>query len=130
VIKAIQAAAASAVNDYELDRSNLFVKSISVDQGTVLRRWMPKARGRATPLRKPTCHINVVVAEVVDSGRKESKKQSVSAPIRLDESKKAAAEEKVETKVKAPKDAEIEKGKGRQGSVKKGVNKMFQRKTG
>ncbi|MFN2258148.1 MAG: 50S ribosomal protein L22, partial [Desulfuromonadaceae bacterium] len=39
----------------------LFVKSIMVDQGPVLKRFMPRAQGRASRIRKPTSHITVVL---------------------------------------------------------------------
>ncbi len=41
----------------------LVVKAITVDQGPVLRRFMPRAQGRATRIRKPTSHICVVLDE-------------------------------------------------------------------
>ena len=45
----------------DLDR--LFIKEIMVDQGPVLKRFLPRAQGRATKIRKPTSHILVVLAE-------------------------------------------------------------------
>ena len=44
-----------------MDIDSLFVKSITVDQGPVLRRFRPRAQGRATPVRKATAHISVVL---------------------------------------------------------------------
>jgi large subunit ribosomal protein L22 len=45
----------------ELDVDTLFVKRIQVGRGPYLRRFRPRAMGRATPVRKPTCHITVVL---------------------------------------------------------------------
>jgi large subunit ribosomal protein L22 len=45
------------------DVDRLFVKAISVDQGPVLKRFLPRAQGRATKIRKPTSHITVVLDE-------------------------------------------------------------------
>ncbi|NMC61675.1 MAG: 50S ribosomal protein L22 [SAR324 cluster bacterium] len=57
----------SAVSNAEqkgvTDIDSLFVKTISVNQGTVLRRFLPRAMGRASRIRKPTSHISVVLAE-------------------------------------------------------------------
>jgi len=47
----------------ELDIDTLFIKSIFVDQGPMLRRFRPRAQGRATPIQKKTAHITVVLGE-------------------------------------------------------------------
>jgi large subunit ribosomal protein L22 len=46
----------------DLDIDDLFVKTIFVDQGPSLRRFRPRAQGRATRILKKTCHINVELA--------------------------------------------------------------------
>ncbi|MHC4663917.1 MAG: large ribosomal subunit protein uL22 [Planctomycetota bacterium] len=43
------------------DADELFVKKIWVDEGPTLKRWQPRAMGRATPILKRMCHINVVL---------------------------------------------------------------------
>jgi len=45
----------------QLDIDDLYVKTIFVDQGTMLRRFRPRAQGRATPVQKKTAHITVVL---------------------------------------------------------------------
>lgn len=45
----------------ELDIDDLYVKTIFVDQGSMLRRFRPRAQGRATPIQKKTAHITVVL---------------------------------------------------------------------
>jgi large subunit ribosomal protein L22 len=45
----------------EVDIDTLFVKTITVDQGTSLRRFRPRAMGRATPIKKQTSHIAVIL---------------------------------------------------------------------
>jgi large subunit ribosomal protein L22 len=47
----------------ELDIDRLYVKSIMVDAGQTLRRFRPRAQGRATPIQKKTAHIVVVLDE-------------------------------------------------------------------
>ncbi|RAX57149.1 50S ribosomal protein L22 [Helicobacter monodelphidis] len=61
---------ASAVANGGYEAENVVVNSCRVDVGPVLRRFMPRAKGRATPIRKPTAHIFVEVVE----GKEESKK--------------------------------------------------------
>lgn len=51
---------AKAANS-SVDIDALYVKSIHVDQGATLRRFRPRAQGRATPIRKQTAHITVVL---------------------------------------------------------------------
>lgn len=54
---------ASAVANGGYEPSEVVVASCRVDAGPVLKRYIPRARGRATPIRKPTSHILVEVAE-------------------------------------------------------------------
>ena len=48
--------------DERLDEGTLFVKAAWVDGGPTLKRWMPAAQGRATPIKKRTSHVHVHVA--------------------------------------------------------------------
>jgi large subunit ribosomal protein L22 len=61
VARTIKSAAANAEHNFDMDRDALVVKRIFADQGPVLKRLMPRARGMANQIRKPTTHITVVV---------------------------------------------------------------------
>lgn len=61
--KLIESAVANADHKKTMDVDKLFVKTIMVDGGPVLKRFMPRAQGRAFGLRKKTSHINVVLEE-------------------------------------------------------------------
>ncbi len=63
ILKLIKSAEANAVNNFKLVKENLFIKKIAVNQGPVISRYKPRAFGRAFPIRKPTCHVEVIVAE-------------------------------------------------------------------
>jgi len=150
--KLLSSAIASAVNDFELTESNLFIKEIRVDEGATMKRWMPRARGRATPIRKRTSHISIVLGEIVDSGKKEAKKKEIEKPVKLGEQPKK--DEKIETQKdkgvkesKKTEEAEDKKEKGKkivdprgeghgkhakiEGKSTKGfANKIFRRKSG
>jgi large subunit ribosomal protein L22 len=65
--KLISKTIASAVANAGLEPDEAFVSSCRVDQGPVLKRFIPRARGRATPIRKPTAHITVEVQEQKES---------------------------------------------------------------
>ncbi len=62
VIKLLRSAAANAEHNEGLDRASLVVSSAFADQGPVLKRFRPRAQGRAYQIRKPTCHITIAVA--------------------------------------------------------------------
>jgi large subunit ribosomal protein L22 len=47
----------------EVDTENLFIKSIQVDNGKIVKRWMPRAMGRANRIQRRTSHITVVLHE-------------------------------------------------------------------
>ena len=61
--KLIESAVANADYKKTMDLDKLYVKSIWIDQGPVLKRWRPRAQGRAYGIRKKTSHINVVLDE-------------------------------------------------------------------
>ncbi len=63
VAKVVRSAVANAEQKGVSDIDRLFVKAVFVDQGPVLKRFMPRAQGRATKIRKPTSHITVVLDE-------------------------------------------------------------------
>ena len=62
VSKLLQSAVANAEQKGASDVDRLFVKTICVDGGPVLKRFTPRAQGRASKIRKPTSHITVVLA--------------------------------------------------------------------
>lgn len=61
--KLIMSAIANADHKKTMDVESLYVKSIYVDQGPSLKRFRPRAQGRAFGVRKKTSHINVVLEE-------------------------------------------------------------------
>ena len=62
IIKVLRSAAANAQNNMKLDETELFVKSAFADQGPVMKRFRPRAQGRAYRILKATSHITIVVA--------------------------------------------------------------------
>jgi large subunit ribosomal protein L22 len=62
VLKLLNSAVANAKHNHSLAVEDLVVSQIYVDGGPVLKRSMPKAHGRATPIRERTSHINLVLA--------------------------------------------------------------------
>ncbi|MCY4192957.1 MAG: 50S ribosomal protein L22 [bacterium] len=66
IAKCLDSAVANAEHNDELDGNELFVAACYADEGPTLKRWRPRARGRATRIRKRTCHITMVVARYTD----------------------------------------------------------------
>jgi ribosomal protein L22 len=64
--KLIDSAAANAENNHDLIADEMRVSSITVDEGPTLRRFRPRAMGRATPINKRTSHIAVALTPVED----------------------------------------------------------------
>ena len=72
--KLIQSALSSAAHDFQVEPSNAYIAKIVVDEGPKLKRFRPRARGRAYPIQKKTSHITVVLEELVPgTGAKKAK---------------------------------------------------------
>ncbi len=63
IIKLLHSAVSNAKNTKEMNSDKLFIKEIRVDEGPVLKRFIPRAMGRATPIHKKTSHITLILAE-------------------------------------------------------------------
>ncbi|WP_217588979.1 50S ribosomal protein L22 [Lentibacillus saliphilus] len=61
--KVLNSAIANAEHNYEMDTDNLFVSEAYVNEGVTLKRFRPRAQGRASRINKRTSHITVVVSE-------------------------------------------------------------------
>jgi large subunit ribosomal protein L22 len=66
VAKLLQSCAANAEHNDGLDPAELYVATCYADEGTTLKRWRPRARGRATRIRKRSCHITIILARMPD----------------------------------------------------------------
>jgi len=122
VAKLIKSAIANAENTYSLEKSNLYIKEIRSDEGVMLKRWMPRAHGRATSIRKRGCHVSLVLAEIKESGKKEKKVVKAADPVKLEKLAKEGEQAVAKSNLKTAKD----KGKKAAGEKRK----MFQRKAG
>ena len=60
-LKLVQSAVANAESTENLDRSNLVVSTVMVDEGPTMKRWRPRAKGAANRILKRTSHLTVVV---------------------------------------------------------------------
>ena len=67
ILKLLNSAVASAVNDLKLNEANLYISKITADEGPKLKRSHPMSRGRAYPILKRTSHIALTVSEIPNS---------------------------------------------------------------
>jgi large subunit ribosomal protein L22 len=65
--KVLHSAVANAENNDEQNPEELYISACFADEGTTIKRWRPRARGRATRIRKRTSHITVIVSRLPDS---------------------------------------------------------------
>jgi large subunit ribosomal protein L22 len=67
ILKLLRSAGANAENNADLDAEDLLVHRISVDEGPTMRRYRPRARGRATRIEKRSCHISIALTPIPDA---------------------------------------------------------------
>jgi large subunit ribosomal protein L22 len=92
VYKVLASAIANAENNERLDPDALLVSEAFVDEGPTLKRFRPRAQGRAYRIRKRTCHITIAVEAV----------QVAAPPRKAAPAKKATTAKKAEPAKKAP----------------------------
>lgn len=63
ISKVLESAVANAEHNHALDANELYITEAFADEGPTLKRWQPRARGRATRIRKRTSHITIVVED-------------------------------------------------------------------
>ena len=78
--KVLNAAVANAEHNDQIDPSELCVSACYADEGPTLKRWRPRARGRATRIRKRSCHITVIVSRM-DPKKLEQRRARTEAAV-------------------------------------------------
>ncbi len=115
VSKLIKSAVANAKNITvnNIDEEKLQIKEIKVDEGPTYKRYMPRARGRATLIRKKTSHISVILSDFIeDVKEKTAKKEEEDVKSSKKEEKPKTKQTKVDkTKKTSNKSAKKEDNK-------------------
>ena len=105
IAKCLDSAVANAENNDGISAEELYVSACYADEGPTLKRWRPRARGRATRINKRTCHITIIVNRYDEAtledlrereevrGRAGSSTQAAEARRQRVERSRAAAEE-------------------------------------
>ena len=73
VSKTVKSAISNAENNYQYDIDNLFIKEAYVGKSLVMKRYRPRAKGRASPIKKPFSRITVILQEKKDIKKKGDK---------------------------------------------------------
>lgn len=95
VAKTVKAAIADAENNFELSVDSLIIKEATAGEGPTMKRFMPRARGSASPIRKRTSRINIVLtedAELIESIAATSERKRKKSSGKKSAPKKPAAQ--------------------------------------
>jgi large subunit ribosomal protein L22 len=101
VLKLLNSATSNAQHNFDIEKDNLFISEIQVNEGPTLKRWRARAMGRAAPIMKRTSHINLVL-ETKKEVKVKKKKEAKPEVVKLGEGEKIKKElvEKVEEEKK------------------------------
>jgi large subunit ribosomal protein L22 len=92
--KVLASAVANAAHNDQQNPEELYVSACYADEGTTMKRWRPRARGRATRIRKRTCHITIIVSRLPDDQlelrRRRMEAVSANRSRRVDASRRRA----------------------------------------
>ena len=73
--KTVKSAIANSENNYQYDIDNLYVKEAYVGKSIVMKRFRPRAKGRAAPIKKPFSRITIILEEKQNKTKKEEVKK-------------------------------------------------------
>lgn len=117
--KLIRSAVANA-KGLKLDINKLFIKSITVNQGIMMKRYLPRARGSASELQKKFCHVAVILEE---SQNPKLPSYTLYEKQKKGKNEKVAAQPKMKEAAKAEKKEERAKSSTKPGFFKKAFNR-------
>lgn len=95
--KLLESAVANATNNFKLNKEDLFVENIIAEEGRTMKRWRPRAYGRAARILKRTCDIIITLEEKEKEEKVAPKKEEKKISAKKVEEKKENVAEKKET---------------------------------
>ena len=123
----LKSAMANATNNNGLDEANLYVLEIRVGDGLRLKRWLPRAFGRATPLLRRGSNVTVILEEKIEGKDRILRKKEKSDGAMIEVSAHSDAVEKIHQT--AQPEIKKEAVRGVRPTSNKVVKKVFQRKS-
>lgn len=134
--KLLKSAIANAENNFGFSKDNLYIRDIVVGEGTRMKRWLPRAYGRASLILKKTSGIEMILAEKVEGkDRKKIEKAPVIKDVKPEEIRKKAeksgeeAKEEKKEAIKEREEKEFFDEKKKTGGAKGFFRKVFRRKS-
>lgn len=133
--KLLRSAVANAENNFGLDRSNLYVYDIQVGEGPTMKRWLPRAYGRATALLKRSSRVFLVLEERIEGKNRKTKEQLEKERKKKEEERKKMEKEIIEERENEAKKTNVISPVGkvieekRKSENKGWAKKIFQRKS-
>lgn len=128
ILKLLNQALANAKSNFQTDESNLYISELLVNEGTRLKRQLPRARGRADIIHKKTSHITLVLDEIDKKAKKTKKKKVVGKkklePVQEEEKEKAVKSVVIKKERQKPDFEKAVKQK-----KERGLRRFFRRKT-
>jgi len=125
LLKLLRSAVANAKNSGQSNPERLFIKGIRVDQGPMLKRYLPRAMGRLSPIQKKSSHITLILAE---SEKLRMPRFKIIKPEKISKKEKVEKTKK-KIKVEKPKMPEPEKEKIKPAEKPGFIRRIFRRKT-
>ncbi len=104
--KCLNSAAANAENNDGISSEELYVTACYADEGPTMKRWRPRARGRATRIRKRTCHITIILARYTPEELEEMRNRAELKGSSMAPSAAEARRRRVEKSKEAANDGE------------------------
>lgn len=136
ILKLLRSAVANIKNK-GLTIDGFYVKTIYVNKGQVMKRWLPRARGMATPLHKTLSHVTIVLAKsenkksrfIISDSNKTKKSDKKSIKDKKDTNKLLSKNKELVSEVKNIKDKEIKIDKSKSSKADNSIKRMFRRKS-
>ncbi|MEA3273598.1 MAG: 50S ribosomal protein L22 [Patescibacteria group bacterium] len=133
----IDSCAANGLHNFGLEKTNLYIDKIEVGEGTVMKRWRPRAHGRAYPIFKRACHIEVILDEIeAGKGRVKVKKQKAKTltykelqKITSQADKMLSKQQEKKQKEKKQEQGKQQASKGKGSGAERAISKIFRRKS-
>lgn len=99
LLKLLNSAIANATHNFNLPKNDLYIKTLKVNQGPMLKRWRARAFGRAAEIQKRMSHVEMILDEMPKKENKDAEEKKVNTKEKSESSKsKAQSSNKVQIK--------------------------------